>query len=32
VNSLTLTAVPLSPSGPAPMMFQGAHIVRRPER
>jgi hypothetical protein len=32
VNSLTLTAVPLSPSGPAPMIFQGAHIVRRPER
>jgi hypothetical protein len=32
VNSLTLTAVPLSPSAPAPMIFQGAHIVRRPER
>jgi len=32
VNSLTLTAVPLPPSGPAPMIFQGAHIVRRPER
>ena len=32
VNSLTLTAVPLSPSGPAPLIFQGAHLVRRPER
>ena len=31
-NSLTLTAVPLSPSGLAPMIFQGAHLVRRPER
>ena len=31
-NSLTLTAVPVSPSGPAPMLFQGAHLVRRPER
>jgi hypothetical protein len=32
VNSLTLTAVPLSPSRPAPMIFQRAHIVRRPDR
>jgi Protein O-mannosyl-transferase TMEM260-like len=31
-NSLTLTAVPLSPSAPAPVIFQGAHIVRRPDR
>jgi hypothetical protein len=32
VSSLTLTAVPLSPSGPAPLIFQGAHIVRRSDR
>jgi hypothetical protein len=32
VNSLTLTAVPVSPSGPAQVIFQGAHIVRRPDR
>ena len=31
VNSLTLTAVPVSP-GHAPMIFQGAHIVRRQDR
>jgi hypothetical protein len=32
VNSLTLTTVPLSPSGPPPLIFQGARIVRRPDR
>jgi hypothetical protein len=32
VNSVTLMTVPLSPSGPAPLIFQGARIVRRPDR
>jgi len=32
VNSLILTTVPVSPSGPAPLIFQGARIVRRPDR
>jgi hypothetical protein len=31
-NSLTFTVLPLSLSGPAPIIFQGAHIVRRPDR
>jgi len=32
VNSLTLAAVPSSPAAPSPVLFQGAHLVRRPER
>ena len=31
-NSLTFTGVPLSLSGPATIIFQGAHIIRRPDR
>jgi hypothetical protein len=32
VNSLILTVVPSSTAGPAPVIFQGAHLVRRPVR